>query len=101
MVKFLIGGSPRTHWSIAQSKARETEPEGIGWERVRIEPHLMDLMDLQGKVATPKGTVIFRYEKTGGTWHYFVELPVGMEATFVYPDGKKECLYAGKSQLQY
>lgn len=32
MVKFLIGGSPCTHWSIAQSKARETEPDGIGWE---------------------------------------------------------------------
>lgn len=32
MIKFLIGGSPCTHWSIAQSKARETEPEGIGWE---------------------------------------------------------------------
>lgn len=32
MVKFLIGGSPCTHWSIAQSKARETGPEGIGWE---------------------------------------------------------------------
>lgn len=32
MIKFLIGGSPCTHWSITQSKARETEPEGIGWE---------------------------------------------------------------------
>ena len=32
MVKFLIGGSPCTHWSKAQTKARETEPEGIGWE---------------------------------------------------------------------
>lgn len=32
MVKFLIGGSPCTHWSIAQRKARETEPEGTGWE---------------------------------------------------------------------
>lgn len=32
MVKFLIGGSPCTHWSIAQNKAHETEPEGIGWE---------------------------------------------------------------------
>lgn len=32
MVKFLIGGSPCTHWSIAQNKVRETEPEGIGWE---------------------------------------------------------------------
>lgn len=32
MIKLLIGGSPCTHWSIAQTKNRETEPEGIGWE---------------------------------------------------------------------
>ena len=31
-MKLLIGGSPCTHWSIAQTRARETEPEGIGWE---------------------------------------------------------------------
>lgn len=32
MIKLLIGGSPCTHWSIAQSKNRETEAVGIGWE---------------------------------------------------------------------
>lgn len=32
MIKFLIGGSPCTHWSIAQKKNRETTAEGIGWE---------------------------------------------------------------------
>lgn len=32
MIKLLIGGSPCTHWSIAQAKNRETEPGGIGWE---------------------------------------------------------------------
>lgn len=31
-MKLLIGGSPCTHWSIAQTKNRETEPSGIGWE---------------------------------------------------------------------
>lgn len=31
-MKLLIGGSPCTHWSIAQTKNRETEAEGIGWE---------------------------------------------------------------------
>lgn len=35
MKKFLIGGSPCTHWSIAQSKNRETSAEGIGWELFR------------------------------------------------------------------
>lgn len=31
-MKLTIGGSPCTHWSIAQTKNRETEPSGIGWE---------------------------------------------------------------------
>ena len=31
-MRLLIGGSPCTHWSIAQTKNRETEPSGIGWE---------------------------------------------------------------------
>lgn len=32
MIKILLGGSPCTHWSIAQSKNRETEASGQGWE---------------------------------------------------------------------
>ena len=31
-LRLLIGGSPCTHWSIAQKNNRETEPEGLGWE---------------------------------------------------------------------
>lgn len=32
MIKLLLGGSPCTFWSIAQTKNRETEPSGAGWE---------------------------------------------------------------------
>ena len=32
MMKILMGGSPCTHWSIAQTKNSETEPKGLGWE---------------------------------------------------------------------
>lgn len=31
MIKILLGGSPCTYWSIAQSKYRETQPGGLGW----------------------------------------------------------------------
>lgn len=31
-MRLLIGGSPCTHWSIAQTRNRETEPKGLGWE---------------------------------------------------------------------
>lgn len=33
MIRLLIGGSPCTHWSIAQKNSRETQPNsGLGWE---------------------------------------------------------------------
>lgn len=35
MIKLLIGGSPCTHWSIAQTRERETKAEGKGWELFR------------------------------------------------------------------
>ena len=31
-IDFLIGGSPCTHWSIAQRKNRETTASGVGWD---------------------------------------------------------------------
>lgn len=31
-LRLLIGGSPCTFWSIAQTKHRETKPSGMGWE---------------------------------------------------------------------
>lgn len=35
MIKLLLGGSPCTKWSIAQTSSRETKPEGEGWELFR------------------------------------------------------------------
>ena len=32
MIKLQIGGSPCTYWSLAQTRNRETEPSGMGWE---------------------------------------------------------------------
>lgn len=32
MIKLLLGGSPCTHWSVAQRNNRQTVPEGVGWE---------------------------------------------------------------------
>lgn len=31
-IDYVVGGSPCTHWSIAQKKNRETEASGLGWE---------------------------------------------------------------------
>ena len=34
-MKLLLGGSPCTHWSIAQTRNWETQPEGLGRELFR------------------------------------------------------------------
>lgn len=39
-MKILIGGSPCTRWSIAQTKNRETEASGNGWT-VDVIAHIM------------------------------------------------------------
>ena len=31
-IKLMLGGSPCTYWSIAQTNGRETKAEGMGWE---------------------------------------------------------------------
>lgn len=35
LVKIVLGGSPCTFWSIAQTRHRESKPEGMGWELFR------------------------------------------------------------------
>lgn len=35
MIKLLMGGSPCTYWSVAQTKNREVKAEGAGWELFR------------------------------------------------------------------
>lgn len=48
MLKLLIGGSPCTHWSVAQKKNRETQPNsGLGWElflnyKIAFEKYMPD-----------------------------------------------------------
>ena len=34
-MRLLLGGSPCTFWSISQTRNRETQPEGLGWELFR------------------------------------------------------------------
>lgn len=54
MKKLQIGGSPCTHWSIAQTKARETEPKGLGWDL--LENYLIALDKFQPDFFLPVTT---------------------------------------------
>ena len=87
-----------------------------GWETARIAPRMDFLQDLSGHVVTPRGLIRFSYEKapgpekgedagriqdigkTGDIWRYNLELPQGMTAEFIFPDGSSVMLDAGSRQ---
>lgn len=76
-----------------------------GWERVRIEPHMEYLSDLEGQVATPKGTIMFSYKKEnaqeaeGENWTYKVTLPDNLDGFFINSDGEEKVLEGGQTYI--
>ena len=58
-----------------------------GCREVRIEPHTAGLEWAGGKVATPSGEIEIHWRRGG---ELEVELPVGVQATIVHPNGQLE-----------
>ena len=69
--------------------------EGIAWESVIIEPHLMGLEDIRGVVATPRGDIGFDYSDG----HRILDIPDNMQVFYIHADGKREKLHVGKNDI--
>jgi alpha-L-rhamnosidase len=69
-----------------------------GWTRVVVEPHLGRSTDLCGTTATPKGSIRFQYDRSGGALRYEVALPEGMSGVFRAPDGTESALVSGMNR---
>lgn len=72
-MKLLIGGSPCTHWSIAQTKNRETEASGIGWElflnyRIARDKYQPDYFLYENNKRSLPVRRPSKSEKTGQSW---------------------------------
>lgn len=75
MLKFLIGGSPCTKWSVAQSKNREKKPEGIGWElfmnyKIAKEQFKPDFFLYENNKSTAQPIKEQIYIELGGTMQH-------------------------------
>ena len=70
--------------------------EDVGWEKVVISPCMMNLPDLRGTAATPKGDICFDYTANS----YTVSLPEGMAGIFRHPDGRTIPLHSGMQTIQ-
>lgn len=84
-MRILLGGSPCTHWSIAQTKNRETKPEGLGWEL--FLNYLIALEKYQRKKVSPP----LRADKPGGPkYHNQKDQREATDGRSIRFDSKKE-----------
>jgi hypothetical protein len=70
-----------------------------GFQKVKVAPHLGPLNDLKGSIPHPKGSVRVTLRKEGDALSATVELPVGVEGSFVW-NGAERPLRAGHNELR-
>ena len=74
-----------------------TQPrDAVGYERVRISPMMIDGLDrVSGHMTVPRGVIGVSYVREGGRLHLTVEIPDGVSAEVVLPDGEMYLVEAG------
>ncbi len=74
-------------------------PDAVGFERVRIAPHLGKLQHVSASMPTPKGMVEVDYTRQGSGWVAVVTLPDGLPGELDW-DGKVMPLHQGKQTIR-
>ncbi len=62
------------------------KPADVGFNKVIIEPHLGTLTSLNATMPHPKGRISVDYVIVNGKLNAVIELPGGMQGTFIYKD---------------
>ncbi len=74
------------------------ESDGIGFSKVRIEPHLGDFEEIGGEMPHPQGMVAVSYDRSGSKMEAEITLPQNVTGTFVWA-GKTHSLRSGTNKL--
>jgi hypothetical protein len=74
------------------------DSDGLAFSKVKIEPHLGDITDLNGTMPHPKGSVSASYKLENGKWKIQIELPKSITGNLVWK-GKKIPLKEGVNNL--
>jgi hypothetical protein len=76
------------------------QPTTPGWTKVRIKPFIGDLDFARGTIPTPWGPLVIEWEKAGeDQLAVRLEVPEGLEAQFVSPDGQVRELASGANEF--
>lgn len=74
------------------------DSDGIGFSKVKIQPHLGDFTDIGGSIPHPKGNISASYKLDNGKWKVQIELPKAITGNLLWK-GKSIALKEGINQL--
>jgi hypothetical protein len=60
------------------------DTDAPGFKKVKIEPHLGDLKNVNGKMPHPDGTILANYELVNGKWKIELTLPGKISGRFIW-----------------
>jgi hypothetical protein len=76
------------------------KPDAPGFSRVRIEPHLGTLQNLDAAITHPRGLIETQYSLRDGALSAVISLPEGLSGVFVWK-GQKRDLEPGRNEISF
>jgi hypothetical protein len=86
-------------WHFAYVAGIRQPPGGVGWSKVLIAPNPGPLEHAEASFDSPAGRIASHWQRLGDSFVLSTEIPQGVEATAVLPDGSRHPLSAGSNNL--
>ena len=74
------------------------DSDAPGFSKVKIEPHLGDIINIGGTIPHPKGNISVDYKTVNNKWIVQIKLPAAVTGTFLWK-GKTMTLKGGTNQF--
>ncbi len=75
------------------------DSDGLGFSKVKIEPHLGDLKNISGSIPHPNGLIELSFSKQGEDFDIRINLPKAITGRFVW-EGEEFPLKAGENRFR-
>jgi alpha-L-rhamnosidase len=86
-------------WQYAYVAGIRQQPGSVGWRRVLIAPNPGGLDSASATFASPRGTIRVAWRQTAQTFTMNVEIPHGIQAVAILPNGERHTLAPGKHDV--
>jgi hypothetical protein len=87
-------------WYYGYVAGIRQQPGSVGWKRVLIAPEPGPLSEAEAGFISPAGRIGSRWRVTGGTFRLEAEIPPGVTAQLIGPDGTRKDVGPGRHTLQ-